>query len=99
VTTTVDLNDAQRLSSHLRSLHEQGTITPCDLVHGRVTLRRGLLCTVDQRGRLILSAPQKADVARAANVAAIMRGLADSADRRDLGEGQVVGFADEEEAG
>ena len=93
--TTIEPNAAEQLAAHYRQEHENGCITPHKLVHGRVTLRRGLLCTLDARGRLMLTAPRRSDVSRAQRVAAIVEDLAESAGRSVLGEGTVVGFADE----
>ena len=43
----------------------------------------------------MLTAPRRSDVSRAQRVAAIVEDLAESAGRSVLGEGTVVGFADE----
>jgi len=94
-TTSVILDAAQQLSSHHKELHDLGQITLHGLVVGQVVLRRGCLCQVDTRGRLVVGAPRRADVVRARRVAAIVNDLAESAGRRRL-EGTVVGVIDDE---
>ncbi len=90
--TTVEPNSAERMSAHFKELHDlDGTITPHRLVVGRVILRKGLLCLLDPVGRLHVTAPRRADVARARRVAAIVEDLADTTSR--LPVGHVVGDA------
>ncbi len=55
-------------------------ICGCNLGVGQMQIRRGVLCSVDNRGRLYLRAPRRKDVQLARRVVAAVQHSADKAD-------------------
>ncbi len=63
--------------------HDQTTeICACGLGVGEMQIRHRVLCYVDTRGRLYLTAPRGADVALAKRVVATMAGATDDTSRQ-----------------
>ncbi len=59
-----------------------GALCGCGLGLGELQMRGGLLCTVDERGRLYLRAPRQADRRMAQRVVATMRGATDDVSKQ-----------------
>ncbi len=58
------------------------SICGCNLRVGTMQMRRGLLCSTDDGGRLYLRAPRRADVRLAQRVVATMAGATDDVSRQ-----------------
>ncbi len=66
------------------------SICGCNLSVGEMQIRRGVLCSVDDRGRLYLRAPRRADLQLARRVAAAVAGASRST--KDLLSADIVGI-------